>query len=365
MEDLRMITENCATTLNVTAPRRILIIGGTRFIGPPVVRLLVRSGHEVTLFHRGTTEADLPPGVTHVHGDRKDLFEYQDAMRNLAPDVVIDMVAHTGSDADALVAVFRGVAGRLVVISSCDVYRTRDRLFGIDPGPPEPMPRAEDSPLRSHLYPYRTSGMAETDPKYHYEKILVEEIVQQHEDLPVTVLRLPAVYGPGDFQHRTFEYLKRMEDRRDAILIGESQLGWRWSRGYVENVAAAIALAATHPAAAGRVYNVGDEPTLTIKEWVEHIGRAAAWKGQIRGVPDGDLPAHLRTEGMDWRQDWVVDTGRIRRELGYVEPIGPGDAFDRTIRWQRDHSPPVDPSQFDYAAEDLALTHGCAVDGRT
>jgi uncharacterized protein YbjT (DUF2867 family) len=46
-----------------------------------------------------------------------------------------------------------------------------------------------------------------------------------------------------------------MEDRREAILIGHAQLGWRWSRGYVENVAAAIALAATHPAAGGRTYN--------------------------------------------------------------------------------------------------------------
>jgi hypothetical protein len=110
---------------------------------------------------------------------------------------------------------------------------------------------------------------------------------------------------------------------------------------------------------------LGDEPALTIKEWVEHIGRAAAWKGQIRVVSDGDLPPHLRSEDMDWRQDWVVDTGRIRRDFGYVEPIGLGDAFDRTVRWQRDHSPSVDPLHFDYAAEDVALASGCATDGRT
>lgn len=243
------------------------------------------------------------------------------------------------------------------MISSCDVYRTRDRLFGIDPSPPEYTPSAEDSLLRSRLYPYRTSGMAETYPKYHYEKILVEEVVQQHMDLPATILRLPAIYGPGDFQHRTFEYLKRMEDRRDAILIGQAQLGWRWSRGYVENVAAAIALAATHPTAAGHIYNVGDEPSLSIKEWIEHIGRAAAWNGRIRTVPDGELPAHLGTQPMDWRHDWVVDTGRIRRELGYAEPVGHEEAFERTIRWQREHSPQFDDLQFDYAAEDAALAH--------
>lgn len=359
-----MTIENRATLRDVSAPRRILIIGGTRFIGPPLVRSLVDAGHDVTLFHRGTTGADLPPTVAHVHGDRNDLFNYRNAMRRLAPDIVIDMVAYTRSDAAALVRTLRGVAGRLVVISSSDVYRARDRLFGIDPGPLEPTPLAETSPLRSRLYPYRTPGVAETDPKYRYDKVLVEQVVQQHGDLPATILRLPAVYGPGDFQHRTFEFLKRMEDRRDTILIGRAQLGWRWSRGYVENVAAAIALAATHPAATGRVYNVADERALTIEEWVEHIGRAAEWEGRIRGVPDENLPAHLRTEGMVWGQDWVVDTTRIRRELGYAEPVSLGEAFNRTIRWQHDHPLSVEPSQFDYAAEDVAIAHSDAVDRR-
>lgn len=49
---------------------KILAIGGTNFIGPPVVRQLVAAGHELTLFHRGKTEADLPKGVQHILCDR-------------------------------------------------------------------------------------------------------------------------------------------------------------------------------------------------------------------------------------------------------------------------------------------------------
>lgn len=90
-----MIAKNCSTAREPTAPLRILIIGGTRFIGPPLVRSLMDSGHEVTLSHRGTTSADLPSGVTHVHGDRKELLKYRDVVRNLAPDVVIAMVGYT------------------------------------------------------------------------------------------------------------------------------------------------------------------------------------------------------------------------------------------------------------------------------
>ena len=50
---------------------RILVIGGTRFIGLQVVKQLDETGHEVTIFHRGQTEADLPSGIQHIHGDRQ------------------------------------------------------------------------------------------------------------------------------------------------------------------------------------------------------------------------------------------------------------------------------------------------------
>ncbi len=64
-------------------------------------------------------------------------------------------------------------------------------------------------------------------------------------DIEGTVLRLPFVYGPGDYQHRIFEYLKRMDDKRPAILLDQKRARWRWTWGYVKDVAAAIACAAT------------------------------------------------------------------------------------------------------------------------
>jgi nucleoside-diphosphate-sugar epimerase len=336
---------------------RVLIIGGTRFIGPPVVRSLVALGHEVTLFHRGTTSADLPAAVRYLHGDRTRLAAFAGALRAVAADVVIDMVAYTRADAEELVGVFRGGrVRRLVVISSLDVYRVRDRLFKVEPGAPDPTPLDEDAPLRCALYPYRAVAKDQADPKYAYDKIPVEQVVRENADLPATILRLPAVYGPGDFQHRTFEYLKRMDDGRRSILVDRAQLGWRWSRGYVENVAAAIVLAATDARAAGRTYNVGEEPALSIADWIAQIGRAASWNGRVCGMAEVDLPAHLRESGMDWRHDWAVNTGRIRRELGYVEPVTLRDALARTVAWERANPPAaVDAAQFDYAAEDGAL----------
>src|SRR5262249_34733410 len=155
-------------------------------------------------------------------------------------------------EADALgfVRTFRGLARRTVVISSADVYRAYGRFLGIESGPVEPTPLTEDSPLRTALFPYRSQASGTGDFLYHYDKIPVERVVMGEPDLPGTVLRLPMVHGPGDAQHRTASYLKRMDNGRPAIVLDEGMARWKCPRGYVEDVAAAIALAVTDDRAA-------------------------------------------------------------------------------------------------------------------
>jgi nucleoside-diphosphate-sugar epimerase len=173
--------------------------------------------------------------------------------------------------------------------------------------------------------------------------------------LPGTILRLPMVYGPGDDQHRLFAYLKQMDDGRPVILLGEGLAHMRASRGYVENVAAAIALAVVDERAADRVYNVGEPDALAEAEWVRRIGAAAGWRGTVMTAPDDRLPAHLRP-GFSTVQDLASDTGRLRRELGYAEPIAPAEGLRRTVLWERAHPPAaINPTRFDYAAEDALL----------
>ena len=331
---------------------RVLVVGGTRFIGPRVVRRLVDGGNEVIVFHRGRTEADLPEGVRRIEGDRRRIADHTSELRRLAPDVVLDMIPMNGRDVRGLIGVFRGAAIRVVAVSSMDVYRAYDIVRGLHPGPPDPTPLDEDAPLRERLYPYKREGSEE------YEKILVERAVMGAPDVPGTILRLPAVYGPGDYQHRPFPYLKRMSDRRPAVLLGEGRARWRFTHGYVENVAAAIALAATDERAAGRIYNVGEADPPPWAEWVRQIGRAAGWDGKVVTLPSSALPLHLAREyeGYNFDQHWVVDTGRIRRELGYEESVPRNEALRRTVVWEEGHPPEEDdPAEFDYAAEDDAL----------
>jgi nucleoside-diphosphate-sugar epimerase len=334
---------------------RVLVIGGTGFSGPHVVQHLYALGHELLLYHRGETEAELPKGIRHVHGDRWELERAVDELVRFAPQVVLDMIPRNEQDAWTVVNVFRGIAGRVVALSSQDVYRAYGRLIGTEPGPIEPVPLTEESPLRTKLYPYWKRSKTPHDPPNHYEKILAGLIYMSDPELPGTILRFPMVYGPRDRQHRTFEYLKRMDDGRPAILMGEGQAAWRWTKGYVENLALAVVRAVTDERAAGRIYNVGEQETLTWAEWVRAIGRAAGWGGEVVVVPRDRLPEHLVPDD-NTEQQMIADSTRIRQELGYRETVGQDEALRRTIAWERAHPPEkVDPAQFDYVAENAVL----------
>lgn len=335
---------------------KILVIGGTSgFIGTRAIWKLVADGHAVTVFHRGQTNAPLPSGVSRILGDRERLTDFAGQFRRLAPQVVIDMYLRFEPEAFAVMRAFRDVAERIVAVSSQDVYKTYGILWRNENGSPNATPIAEDAPLRGVLYPYRRIAAGQDDPKYNYDKIPVERAVLDDPKLPGTVLRLPATYGPGDKQHRLFEYLKRMDDGRPFILLGEDEARWRQTHGYVENVADAIALAATDRRAENRVFNVGEEDAWSRAEWVSHIGEDIGWRGEIITMPDNLLPEHLRPM-TGYEHNLIVDTSRIRRELGYKDKIPRHEALLKTIAWERANPPAeVAPAQFDYDAEDAAL----------
>src|SRR5258708_15251535 len=271
---------------------RIVVIGRTGFIAPHIVDRLCERGHDVV-----DEEGSVADAVVCVH-------------------------AFTQEDAEAAVRLFRGRTGKLVVLSSGDVYRAYGVLKGIETRELEPVPITEDSRLRTTLYPYRNV------PKFaDYEKILVERTVMGASDLPTCILRLPAVYGPGDRHHRFGNWVKQMVDGSPMIQIGAGMAGWRWTHGYVENVADAIVLAATDRRTGGRIYNIGEEAVPTTRERLEAFAQIFGWSGTVGVAPD-DMPP-------DFMQDMAVSTARFRRELGYADLISVEEAVSRTIAWER------------------------------
>lgn len=287
----------------------LLVIGGTGFIGSWVVRQAVTAGHEVTVLHRGRVgSATLPEGANSCIGERplSDPLALDAALTMREPDAVIHMVAFTGCEAEAAVGALRGRTRRVVVVSSGDVYRAYGRFNGLEPGPPDPTPLdADASPLRKMLYPYRSKDSLPGSLEHEYEKILVECAFMAEPSLAPVILRLPKVYGAG--RNADLATVHRYAHRPD----------WRWTHDYVENVAAAILLAALHPGAGNRRYNVGEAATPTVAE-------------RLALLPSSGIAPDLACL-YDFRQDLEYDTRPIRDELGYAGPVGWEEGLRRTL----------------------------------
>jgi nucleoside-diphosphate-sugar epimerase len=323
---------------------RVLVLGGTGFVGPFIVSQLVDRGDRVTVFHRGQREPPLTEGAEHVHGEFQRLAEFVSDLSRRRPEVVIDVSPGLGKGGHGVLH-FAGIAERAVVLTSMDVYRAMSVLWGVDgAGAPQPMPVTEDAELRSRASPDLTGELA-------FDNLDVERAVTGRPEFPVTVLRCPVIYGPFDPQRRLRSYVQRMADRRPAILLDARLARLRMSRGYVENVAQAAVAAVSDDRAGGRIYNVAEPDALREAEWVRAIAAVFGWNGQLVVANPEALPPDLQVPLP--AQDIVGDTSRIRNQLGYAELVSRAEGLRRAIEWERGCQSGELPG--DYASEDAVL----------
>jgi nucleoside-diphosphate-sugar epimerase len=336
---------------------KILLIGGAGFIGRFTVEQLQQSGHRVTIFHRGNTSA--PQGTEEILGNHQFLQDHQPEFRRQKFDVVVDFVLSSGRQAQQLMDTFRGIAGRIVALSSMDVYRAWGVFFKSEAGGLQELPLTEDSELRTSRTTYPPEALKRAQSVYswideEYDKVPVEQAVLGDPRLPGTVLRLPMIYGPGDPVHRFHPILKRVDDGRKHIIFADDVAPLRTPRGYVEDVAAAVALAAASSQSAGRIYNVCEAESFGELDWARKIAAAANWNGEFVVLPHDRTPRHLLWPG-NTAQHVVASSERIRTELGYGETTSREEALRRTIPWERANPPQHPLYVFDYPAEDDAL----------
>jgi nucleoside-diphosphate-sugar epimerase len=339
----------------------MMAIGASGFIGRHVVTKLVEAGHDVAVLHRGTIPLSPSDGVTEILGERARIKELRNEFRRWSPDVVVDMILSSAQQAKETLRAFRGIARRIVAISSGDVYRAMAVLHRLDNGPLEPVPLTEESALRTETKTYSPEALAAARAALpwiddDYDKIQVERAIRADPELPATILRLPMVYGPGDMFHRLYPSVKRMLDQRPAILQEQTLSRWVPCRGYVENVAHAIALAAASDEAAGRIFNVAEQDRDTEAEWAARIGTTLDWRGRLIALARTDTPKHLLTPS-NFEQHLFMDSSRIRSELGYSECVTVHEGIRRTVEWEKDNPPGrIDLAQYDYQAEDQATS---------
>jgi nucleoside-diphosphate-sugar epimerase len=321
---------------------RVVILGGTLFIGRRITASLLARGDEVTVVHRGETEPVVPElaGCEHLHTTRLAFESVAGQVRAWRPDAVIDTRALSASDADAVLPFLPDAF--LVLLSSVDVYRAYERLLAGEGG--EPVPLTEDAPVRAGRYPLRDllPGLGET-----YDKLDVEP---RYLERGGTALRLAMIYGEHDGQRREEFVLRRVRAGRRQIPFGPgNSLN---TRGYVGDVATAVLAALDAPAAAaGEVFNVGDPVTSTVRDWASLILGVTGAAVELVSVPEDVLPADL-DETKAQAQHLLTDSRKAMTRLGW-QPADPVESTATSVRWHLEN-PPADPDP-DFGPDDRAL----------
>ncbi|MEV4224012.1 NAD-dependent epimerase/dehydratase family protein [Nonomuraea sp. NPDC049725] len=321
---------------------RVLILGGTRFTGRRITERLSARGDDVLAVHRGNTPLPGLPGVTHLLTDRHDLARHAGAVRDFAPEAIVDSYALTAADVDAVLPVLPGVPA--VVLSSVDVYQA---FTGLNTGRElAAMPIDEDSELRRERYPYRGAGLPGVPDDY--DKLDVEE-----RWLPrgAVVLRLPMIYGPHDAQRREDVILRRVRAGRDRIPVGAANL--LWTRLHVDDLASAVLAALDSRAADGQALTIGESRTLTFGGWFRQILDAAGSSAELVRVPDHALPPALALAGAP-AQHALVSSHRAAALLGW-SAADPATRVAESVRWHLAHPSPNPWTPEEAAADDAAL----------
>lgn len=343
--------------------RRALVIGGTGPSGFAIVERLLANGDEVTIFHTGNHEIDFSGPVEHLHGDPR---EEADLQRLLAGRE-FDLCVSTSGRIRAVVAVLAKRVDKLVAISGLPYYK-RTRAKQHDNINPATIHQRSNlgAGERAIPLPIREADERVTDPADRYGHLVVrseDTVMAAHArgDFDATILRYTMVYGPHSYIPFEWYLVRRVLDGRRAIALEGGGLMIP-QRGHAENLAEAVMLSASHPAASGQAYNVGDEQSLSVLDLTLLIGEALDHEWDIVEVPLSLSPCK---NPFALRQNTLFDMSRIRYELGYrdVKPVE--QATREFALWLRDH--PIQrggpeervlgPEVFDYAAEDRIIEH--------
>lgn len=241
---------------------RILIMGGTRFIGVYLTKILVEQGHEVVLFNRGKKPAPVD-GIQQIHGDRTDASQIKEKLSSENFDAIFDNNGRELSDTQPLADIFKGKVKHFVYMSSAGVYLKTDRLPHIEGDAIDPKSRHKG--------------------KHETEAYLIEQ------GLPFTSIRPTYIYGPQNYNDVEAWFFDRIVRDRPIPIPGNglhiTQLG------HCQDLANAMAAVLGNEKAIGQIYNISGERYVTF----DGIARACA-------IAAGKSPDELQIVHYDPKQ---------------------------------------------------------------
>jgi nucleoside-diphosphate-sugar epimerase len=300
---------------------KTLVLGGSVFVGRRLVEVLLTAGHDTTVLNRGHTPTTLPPGIRHVVADRTDPGSMRATLAGTAWDAVFDVsgfvMAAGGGDIAGLLELLDGRVGAYVFVSSIMAYD--QSLVGL-------LPWTEDLP--DNPAGARTYG--------GFKALSERAILARHAStgFPGSVARPAAIYGPGNniFDMETPMFL-RLEQGR-PILLPHSGLVSA-SYGHVDDLCEALVTMATHPGAAGELFNITGEG-VTSRRYVTTLAEVVGAEPDVVEVPDAvtaTLAAPCFGHLFGIRHHAVLSTEKAAGVLGFAPRYGLRDGHEHTYHW--------------------------------
>ena len=337
-----------------------LVLGGTRFIGLHIVRLLHSQGHQVSILNRGQTQAELPEGVTRLYADRNDPSQLKAALKGASYDAAFDLSGYTPAALEPVVEALEGSVGHYVFCSSTAVYGA-------------PLERLNQKGVQD--FPEMASGIAPVSEEYPVNrgpdagqyaenKILCEDLLTDayaKRNFPSTSLRVCWVYGPDNHSKvQEVSFFARLTQRRKIIVPGDGPTLFHMI--YVDDLADSFLAVLGRKETLGQAYNIAEAEGTTPNGYVQAIGEAMGVTPEIVYVDSKEYEAIPKKLGLSadprifpypYSYLRFYTTDKAKRDFDWSPKYNVRSGMATTYRWWLDQG--LDKEAWDFSDEDRAL----------
>jgi len=352
---------------------RVLVMGGTRFNGLSLVHELARHGHEVTVFNRGQSDAELPLGTRRLYGDRNEHEQIYQMMLKEEFDVVQDVSGYTIDDVKPLVEAFKGRIGHYIFAGSTVIYAD------------------------TRVLPIRETHALDEGPKqgsYGKNKILVERYLRdefRQNGFASSVMSFSMVFGPhNNIVEREQRMFMRLLTGRPVLIPGDgTTMG---QIGHVDDQSKAMRMMMLNPRTFGKRYNITGKDYYTDEGYVDTFAEVVGVEPQKVFIPANLMddiwldrvklegtPVQIRAPRQDvqpaaesnmrllqgliqrlnpqlhhWNHNTVFSINALREDIGFEPDYTFKTAVEQTYGWFRQQG--LDKVRdFDWVWEDQIL----------
>ena len=300
---------------------KVLILGGTGFVGRILTENLLRSNYKITLFNRGKRNPGIFPEAEHFFGDR----EADDINRISSGDwdVVVDFSCMQPDNLDHILGLLEGKIERYIFISTANVYP-------LDEISKQKFPLKEDAetvPCSDEQRKTKDVISAYGNKKAECERILLEK-----GWFDTIIFRPGLIYGKYDWSDRFYYWLYRSKTQ-DEILIpenGKSRSTNTFSEDFAKVIQEAISIEKFR-----KVYNAVTHQPVSLKEIVETASRILGTSPSFINAPLDFLRVNKISEWVDlpvWINDFdlVLDNTRLLNDFK-SKPVPFEESISKTI----------------------------------